>query len=355
MKTTMAMKPHIVALKPFSMLSRPRLGPTVRSSMISIGAASEPARIRSDRSRVSFGVNAPVIWKRLPNSLWIVATEIASPLFFSNRMIAIRCLTFSRVTRRMVRPPASSSSTATAGRWSWSKVAEAPMNWSPVTSTSFFAGTWPIVPSRRRSGNTSTPKVAPVRIASSSTRRTSSVAVRPRISLARAVSCTPGSCTTTRSAPCCWITGSATPSSFTRLCSVRMFCCSAFSWTRFWNSGLTVATSSRSRPSSRSATCRSGTVLRISARACSRVGASRKRTRIVWPSRAMPAWRTFFSRSWPRSSAAMFSTRLVIAALVSTCRRKCTPPRRSRPRYIGSAWIAVSQVGEAESRLSATE
>ena len=133
MNTTMAVKPHSVAWKPLLMLSRPRLGPTVRSSMISIGAAREPARMSSERSRVSFGVNAPVIWKRLPNSLWMVATEMASPLPFSKRMMAIRCFTFSRVTWRMVRPPASSSSTATAGRWSWSKVAEAPMNWSPVT------------------------------------------------------------------------------------------------------------------------------------------------------------------------------------------------------------------------------
>src|SRR3982751_741029 len=115
MNTTMAVKPHKVAWKPLEMLSRPRLGPTVRSSMISIGAASEPARMRSERSRVSFGVKEPVIWKRLPNSLWIVATEMASPLPFSKRMMAIRCLTFSRVTWRMVRPPASSSSTATAG------------------------------------------------------------------------------------------------------------------------------------------------------------------------------------------------------------------------------------------------
>jgi hypothetical protein len=46
MKTTMARNPELVALKPFAMLSRPRLGPTVRSSMISIGAASEPARSR---------------------------------------------------------------------------------------------------------------------------------------------------------------------------------------------------------------------------------------------------------------------------------------------------------------------
>ena len=35
--------------------------------------------------------------------------------------------------------------------------------------------------------------------------------MRPRMSFALAVSCTPGSCTTMRSAPCCWMIGSATP------------------------------------------------------------------------------------------------------------------------------------------------
>ncbi len=61
----------------------------------------------------------------------------------------------------------------------------------------------------------------------SSTMRISRVAVRPRMSLALATSCTPGSCTTMRSRPCCWITGSATPSSLIRLCRVPMFCLSA--------------------------------------------------------------------------------------------------------------------------------
>ncbi len=62
------MKPHLVALKPLSMFSLPSDGPTVRSSMISIGAASAPARISSESSFVSAGENMPVIWKRLPNS-----------------------------------------------------------------------------------------------------------------------------------------------------------------------------------------------------------------------------------------------------------------------------------------------
>src|SRR3954463_3303149 len=77
MKTTIAMKPHIVASKPFSMLALPMLGPTVRSSMISIGAASAPARIRSERARVSLGVKAPVIWERLANARWRGAADLA--------------------------------------------------------------------------------------------------------------------------------------------------------------------------------------------------------------------------------------------------------------------------------------
>ncbi len=51
----------------------------------------------------------------------------------------------------------------------------------------------------------------------------SMVAVAPRIFLASAVSCTPGSSTTMRVAPCCWMTGSDTPSALTRLRRVARF------------------------------------------------------------------------------------------------------------------------------------
>ena len=191
----------------------------------------------------------------------------------------------------------------------------------------------------------------------SSTMRTSSVAVRPMMSLARATSCTPGSCTTMRSAPCCWIIGSATPSSLTRLRSVVMFC-----WT----------------PSSMRAACSASGLQRAdqlqvgavggfgrapgrasarpdALRALARVAASRKR---IFDARrrrgrcrrgarsCRAAWlRTLVCRPWTR----LFST-----ALVSTCSRKCTPPRRSRPRYIGSAPRLCSQRGVFGSRLKAT-
>ena len=184
--------------------------------------------------------------------------------------------------------------------------------------------------------------------------RTSSVAVRPRMSLALAVSCTPGSCTTMRSRPCCWITGSATPSSLIRLCRVTMFCLSACSCTRRAASGLMVAVSLYSVPSGASATCRSGNWSAITALAASSVWVSRKRTSMAWPLRLMPPWRTFFSRSMLRRSPASDSAFLVSAACMSTCSMKCTPPRRSRPRYIGAARSADSHVGEPDSRFSAT-
>jgi hypothetical protein len=68
----------------------------------------------------------------------------------------------------------------------------------------------------------------------------------------------------------------------------------------------------------------------------------------------MPAWRMFLSRSSVRTSPVSDSAFLVSADFMSTCIRKCTPPRRSRPRYIGSARMRAIQVGERDSRFSAT-
>ena len=184
--------------------------------------------------------------------------------------------------------------------------------------------------------------------------RTSSVAVRPIRFLALAVSCTPGSCTTMRSAPCCWMMGSATPSSLMRLFRVLMFCLMESPCSLSWASGVSVATSLKSLPSGCAARANSGMLLASTLRTRSRVSASRKRMDRALPSRAMPAWRRFLSRSWLRISAAIESRRLVIAPFMSTCNRKCTPPRRSRPRYMGSARMEVSHCGEEDSRLSAT-
>ena len=43
-----------------------------------------------------------------------------------------------------------------------------------------------------------------------------------------------------------------------------------------------------------------------------------------------------------------------MAVRMSTCSMKCTPPRKSSPRYIGLALMAASQAGERDTRLSAT-
>ncbi|MNP06678.1 hypothetical protein D3C76_986730 [compost metagenome] len=58
----------------------------------------------------------------------------------------------------------------------------------------------------------------------SAARRNSRLAVLPRIRLASAVSCTPGSSTTMRLAPWRCTSGSDTPSSLTRLRTVVRFC-----------------------------------------------------------------------------------------------------------------------------------
>ena len=88
-------------------------------------------------------------------------------------------------------------------------------------------------------------------------------------------------------------------------------------------------------------------------RALLRVSSSRKRMMRRSLSRLMPPWRIDLSRSALRRSALLESRRLISAPSISTCSRKCTPPRRSRPRYIGSAPSEVSHCGELESRFRA--
>ena len=253
----------------------------------------------------------------------------------------------------MAAPPRASSDTATAGRWFSSKVALASISWSPVTTTCRRSGTVRVEPSGRRSGTLCAPGELAA-MASSSTRRISRVAVRPRICLARATSCTPGSCTTTRSAPCCWITGSATPSSLMRLCRVPMFCLSALAWMSRVAFGLSATSSRRSSPLPSSRTSRSRLKSRITPSARLRVSSSRNRTSTSLPARLIPACRRFFSRSSVRSSPVSASMRLSTACRMSTCIRKCTPPRRSRPRYMGAARRAASHCGVRGTRFSAT-
>ena len=66
MNTQIAAKPQATLLKPLAMFSAPRLGPMVISSMISMGAASEPARSSSAVSLASTVVMLPEICTRPP-------------------------------------------------------------------------------------------------------------------------------------------------------------------------------------------------------------------------------------------------------------------------------------------------
>ncbi len=122
MKIDRTMKPYMTDLKPLSMFSAPRDGPTVRSSTISIGAASAPARISSATSLASRVVMRPLICTRPPPiSSRITGAVITSALPFSTSTIAMRLPTFSRVTSLKMLAPAPSRLTCTAGslvRWS---------------------------------------------------------------------------------------------------------------------------------------------------------------------------------------------------------------------------------------------
>jgi hypothetical protein len=92
----------------------------VNSSMISIGAASEPARSSSAVSLASMVVMRPEICTRPPPiSERITGAVTTSPLPFSNRMMAMRLPMFSRVTSLKMRAPLASSVRLTVGSWVW--------------------------------------------------------------------------------------------------------------------------------------------------------------------------------------------------------------------------------------------
>ena len=176
--------------------------------MISIGAASEPARNNKAVSLASTVVMRPEICTRPPPiSERITGAVTTSPLPFSNKRIAIRLPTLSRVTSLKMRAPLASSVRCTAASWFCvSKPGCASVRFSPVKMTCFFTITaWPLRSKKRSVPKGTTPLLFSALRASalSSTMRISSVAVRPKISLAFAVSCTPGNCTTIRSVPCC--------------------------------------------------------------------------------------------------------------------------------------------------------
>jgi hypothetical protein len=137
MKTRDGQKPQVTLLKPLAMFSAPRLGPMVRSSMISIGAASEPARSSSAVSVASAVVMRPEICTRPPPiSLRITGAVTTSPLPFSNSRMAMRLPMFSRVTSRKMRAPLASSVRLTVGSCVWlSKPGWASVRLSPVRMT----------------------------------------------------------------------------------------------------------------------------------------------------------------------------------------------------------------------------
>ena len=156
MNTEMATKPILVESKPRLILSAPRLGPTVRSSTISIGAAKAPARNSSDVSLASSVFILPLICTRPPPiSSRITGAVTISPLPFSNRMMAMRLPTFSRVASLNLRAPIASRLMCTAGSLlRLSKPGCASLMRSPVRMTDFFTSSG--VPSR--SLKTSVPK-----------------------------------------------------------------------------------------------------------------------------------------------------------------------------------------------------
>ena len=322
MKTEIAAKPIMSDVKPFSIFSAPRLGPIVRSSMISIGAAKEPARNKSAKSFALSVVGCPVIWNLEPNSPWIVAMVRTSPLPFSNKIIPIGLPIFSRVISCITRPPAASNEIFTAGRWFWSKPALASVMRSPLKMTDFLNTPWRFSPKR----NTSIPGggVSPTAIVETigSASLDSRVAVRPIMSFARAVSWTPGNCTTIRSAPCCWITGSLTASSFTRLLRVTIFCLTALSWISFKAVGLNSPTSFGERPVGLTCQINSGWLVINTERAFSASSVLPKVSVMLSGPRSIPCWRIDLSRNWLRISVAKEVTFFWTAPFMSTCSKK---------------------------------
>ena len=135
----MATRPQTTEWMPRLMLSAPRLGPMVYSSMISMGAASVPARSSRAVSLASAVVMRPEICTRPPPiSVRITGAVTTSPLPFSNRMMAMRLPTFSRVMSLKMRAPLASSTRLTVGSWVWlSKPGCASVRFSPVSTTCF--------------------------------------------------------------------------------------------------------------------------------------------------------------------------------------------------------------------------
>ena len=107
--TTMLMT---AAVRPISTESRPRDGPTVRSSMISTLAGRAPARRTMARSLASSLVRLPVMMERpLAILVWITGAEYTAP----SRTMARRSPMCAPVMRRKSCTPSSVVSKLTIG------------------------------------------------------------------------------------------------------------------------------------------------------------------------------------------------------------------------------------------------
>ncbi|MCY1425744.1 hypothetical protein D9M71_415400 [compost metagenome] len=186
--------------------------------------------------------------------------------------------TLLRVARLINSPPWPSRRMFTCGWPCSSKLAWASVTWSPVMIRPRSTAAAGRLPSRN-----SKDSVVALEAPGSAPRRNSRFAVLPRIRLASAVSCTPGNSTTMRLAPWRCTSGSATPSSLTRLRTVVKFCLieySRISESLAWvNARFSTAMPLRSTVVS----SKSLKFLRISARACSRDSSSLKPSWIAVP------------------------------------------------------------------------
>ena len=238
----------------------------------------------------------PLICTRPPPISWrITGAVTTSPLPFSISRIAIRLPTFSRVTCWKMRAPGAVEGQV-HGRLAGLAV-EAGLRVGEAV-----AGQHHLLLHEQRRAAALGIELGPERHvacqrrvhgrALSSTIRTSSVAVRPRMSFALAVSCTPGSCTTMRSAPCCWIDGlghaelvdAVVQGGDVLLDGELLGPAQRFGLERRCGS-------STPRLPRVAASSKSGWVSSISRSPFPNASWSRKRTTMALPSRAMPAWR----------------------------------------------------------------
>ena len=135
MKRTTRAPPTSMDIRPVRTESAPRVGPTVRSSIILTGAGKEPARKAMARSVASSRVKCPVI-TALPPEIrsWILGAEYT----FLSRTMASRLLILAPVIRSKILAPLRLNSMPTWGCWNWSNSTRALVNWLPSSSTCFL-------------------------------------------------------------------------------------------------------------------------------------------------------------------------------------------------------------------------